>query len=179
MPPLPHVGGAGAGEHHQGRRVVHRARHPADGVEEPGTLADEDGGDPPGGAVVDVGHVHRVRLVLGLDALKLGMVDQRVEQRPEGPAVVAEVMSEPRHAHRDRQPGAHLTWIIEQKLLLVNQCGGIHVAAADRGRPSRAALVPWKHWDSLRGKVCDAAYEHRSRRHRHVARLVDSWLLRR
>ena len=91
-------------------RVMHRVRHAADAVQEAGPLRDQHRRHPPGDAVIRVSHVDGLRLVLCLDPLELRLIDERVEQTPDGAPGDAEVVLHPRELEprRDRVYDSHV-----------------------------------------------------------------------
>ncbi len=86
------MGGAAAGDDQHRGGIVHGARRSADRIEQARALVDQHRRDLAGHAVVHVGHVHGMRLVLGLDAVegvKLG--GQRVQERPDRAPGITEI----------------------------------------------------------------------------------------
>ena len=77
-----------------GDGLVHGAGAGADRVEQTRPFRHDDRRDAAADAVVEIGHVHGMRLVLGLDALDLRLVGESVEKRPDRAAGIAEIMPE-------------------------------------------------------------------------------------
>jgi hypothetical protein len=86
--------GAAAGDDQERRGIVHGAGAGADRVEQPRPLVDDHRREAAADAVIEVGHVHRMVLVLGLDALDLRLLGQRVEEGPHRAARIAEIVLE-------------------------------------------------------------------------------------
>ena len=86
--------GRAAGDDHDRRRLVHGAGAGADSVEQARPFRHDDWRNPAADAVVEIGHVHGMGFVLGLDALDLGLVRQGIEEGPYGPAGIAEIVLE-------------------------------------------------------------------------------------
>ena len=86
--------GRAAGDDQNRRRLVHGAGAGADRVEQTRPFRHDHRGDAAADAVVEIGHVHGMRLVLGLDALDLRLVGESVEKRPDRAAGIAEIMPE-------------------------------------------------------------------------------------
>jgi hypothetical protein len=89
------VGGGAPGNDQKRDGVVHGAGDAADGVHQSRALGHDDRGDPPGLAEVHVGHMNGVRLVLRLNTLDFGMVDQAIENGPDRAPGVPEVVGDP------------------------------------------------------------------------------------
>jgi len=84
-----------AGDDQDRRGFMHGAGAGADGVEQSRSLRHDHRGDPTADAMVEVGHVHGMGFMLGLDALDLRLVGQGVEKGPDGSAGIAEIVLEP------------------------------------------------------------------------------------
>ncbi len=80
-----------------GEELVHGAGAGADRVEQTRPLRHDNRRDAAADAVVEISHVHGVGLVLGLDALEVRLLGQRVEKGPDRAAGIAEIMPESGH----------------------------------------------------------------------------------
>ena len=75
-----------------GEELVHGAGTRAHCVEQAGPFRHDHRRDPAADAMVEIGHVHGVRFVLGLDTLDLRLVGQGIEKGPHGAAGIPEIV---------------------------------------------------------------------------------------
>ena len=90
--PPEEVGGTSTSDKDRGRGVVHHARDAAQSIHHAGTFRDDDRRDSTGHPVVGIRLMDSVGLVLCLDPQDVWLVDQGIEQRPDSPAGIPEVV---------------------------------------------------------------------------------------